>query len=194
MLFVTQFNLKKNIKKEEYENDEYLKKDFPYVLFPQLDFVTKQLILDFDYNSLERQCFAVNQILINFNYFFRFSELCKTSRSLIFSINKKSKIVRNVSSCITETFNGYKVVRHENHTQMWTIFHQIMQIWNLSDTKNIKLIISLWQIRHQPTEHLIVTIVKIPKESVMNAIIVPSSTFRKKDSTDTLKIVRAFQE
>ena len=64
---------------------------------------------------------------MNFNYFFRLSELCKTFRCLIFSNSKKKD--RNVLGFITETFNGHEVVRHENNRKMRKIFHLIHVIF-----------------------------------------------------------------
>ena len=94
-------------------------------LFSQLDLVRKALILDFDFNTFERECFLVSQILMHFNFFFRFSELHGTFRYLVFPNSEKRNIVRNVLSCITEKFNGYKIVRHKSIRKMRKIFHLI---------------------------------------------------------------------
>ena len=86
-LFVTPFDLKKSQKEENCESGEKFKKDFHDGLLLQFDLVRKQLILDFNFSTLERYCFLVNQIMINFNYIFR----CWEPRNLIF-YNSKKKI------------------------------------------------------------------------------------------------------
>lgn len=98
------FDLKKSLKKDRCKNDEELKKDLHGALFMQHYLIKKQLILDFDVNILERQCFPLNLILMNLNHLFKFSELRKIFKYLIFSDNEKNS---NVSSYITETFNDY---------------------------------------------------------------------------------------
>ena len=70
----------KSEKGDRCESDEKYKKDFHDGLFLQFDLVRKQFILDFKFNTVERQGFLVNRIMMNFNYFFRFSE----PRNLIF--------------------------------------------------------------------------------------------------------------
>ena len=50
--------------------DEKLNKDLPNGFFWQLDLVQKQLILNFDFNLLEQQYFLINQVLMNFKFFF----------------------------------------------------------------------------------------------------------------------------
>ena len=58
--FVMLFDLKKSLKKDRCKNDEELKKDLHGALFMQHYLIKKQLILDFDVNILERQCFPLN--------------------------------------------------------------------------------------------------------------------------------------
>ena len=50
--------------------DEKLNKDLPNGFFWQLDLVQKQLILNFDFDLLEQQYFLINQVLMNFKFFF----------------------------------------------------------------------------------------------------------------------------
>ena len=133
-LFVTLFDLKKI--KNKCKN--------AVCLFSQLDLVRKALILDFDYNTFEIECFLVSQILMHFNFFFRFSELHGTFRYLVFSNSEKRNIVRNVLSCITEKFNGYKIVRPKNNRKMRKIFHLIDLIFKA--TRNQKREINCLQL------------------------------------------------
>ena len=73
-------------KSKRAESDEKLKKDFHDGLQLQFDLVRKQVISDFNFSTLERQCFLVNRIMMNFKYIFRFSE----PRNLIFSNSKRN--------------------------------------------------------------------------------------------------------
>ena len=81
--------------------------------------------LNFHFLTLERQCFLVDQILMSFNYFFRFYEIRKKNKYSILSNSEKSKIFMDASSRISETFNGYKVVRYKNQRKERIILHPI---------------------------------------------------------------------
>ena len=62
---------------------------------------------------------------MNLNYFLRFYKLRKLFRYLIFSNSEKRKIISDVSSCITETLNGYKLVRNEIQRMLQNMFQPI---------------------------------------------------------------------
>lgn len=56
----------------KYENDDEAKKELPDGLFLQLDLTQKQLVLNFDFEILDKKCFFVNQTLMNYDYFLIF--------------------------------------------------------------------------------------------------------------------------
>ena len=85
---------------EKCKNGEELHKDLPGNFFLKLDLFIKYHIWKFNYDTLERECFLVNQL--NFNYFFRFYEIRKKSRYLILSNSEKSKINKDASNCKTD--------------------------------------------------------------------------------------------
>ena len=60
----------RNKKENKWENDGKLNKDLPNGFFWQLDLVQKQLILNFDFDLLKQQDFLINQVLMNFKFFF----------------------------------------------------------------------------------------------------------------------------
>ena len=66
---------------------------------------------------------------MNLNYFLRFYKLRKLFRYLIFSNSEKRKIISDVSSCITETLNRYKLVRNEIQRMLQNIFQPIDAIF-----------------------------------------------------------------
>ena len=54
-------------------------------------------------------CFDINEILIKENMFLRVYELKDKFRYLFHEDNKNKNVIRRVSSCIKETFNGFHV-------------------------------------------------------------------------------------
>ena len=71
------------------------------------------LQLSLDHQKFEKQCFRVNEILFKHGYFLRVFELKKKFYSLFTKNSEKQTIIRKVSSCITEKFNGFNIVTLE---------------------------------------------------------------------------------
>ena len=90
--------------KKEIENDE---------LFDALFSVKKKLRLDLDIQNFDNQCFSVNALLNKNGLFLRVYELKEKFRYVIKQAPEKNKVLRELSSCVIEKFNGFSVVRVE---------------------------------------------------------------------------------
>ena len=68
--------------------------------------------LDLHILNFEKQCFQINRILNKNNFFLRVFELKEKFRVLIKQDAEKN-VIRELSSCIFEKFNGFNIVRLE---------------------------------------------------------------------------------
>ena len=69
--------------------------------------------LDLDILNFEKQCFQINHILNKRNFFLRVFELKEKFRCLIKQDGERKNVIRELSSCIFEKFNGFNIVRLE---------------------------------------------------------------------------------
>ena len=58
-------------------------------------------------------CYQITMILAKFGYFLRVYELKKKYRHLFMKKPDQQKIVKQLSSCLTEKYNGFTVIRIE---------------------------------------------------------------------------------
>ena len=77
----------------------------------QLEEVKFKFILDLQ--KFNNPCFEINLILSKRNYFLRIFELKDKYRQLSMKEPKKQKIVRQLSSCLIEKYNGFQVISIE---------------------------------------------------------------------------------
>ena len=100
--------------KKDVCSDEYnLKNDVGFDLYNKLIEIKPFFFLDFDYSNFGR------------TYFFRIFELRDKFRYLTHDSAIQKNIIRNVSSCIIEKFNGIDVVRVENERSIRKKFSPI---------------------------------------------------------------------
>ena len=69
--------------------------------------------LDLDILNFENQCLKINQILNKNNLFLRVFELKEKFRCLTKQDSEKKNLIRDLSACIIEMFNGFNIVRIE---------------------------------------------------------------------------------
>ena len=110
ILFALRYNLKGKV--EECEDDE-IKEDIGSELFHEIYLLKNMMKLDLDILNFENQCFKINQILHKNKFFLRLFELKEKFRCLIKQDSEKKNILRDLSSCIIEKFNGFNIVRIE---------------------------------------------------------------------------------
>ena len=88
------------------------KNEFEYLidekLIDQLDEEKYKVILDF--KKFNNNCYEINYLLSKYNYFLRVIELKSKFRYLTMKDQKKKKIFRKISSCLTEKYNGFQAI------------------------------------------------------------------------------------
>ena len=95
------------------DNDEQIKVDIGAEIFGEIYTLKNMLKLDLDILNLENRCLKINQILNKNNLFLRVFELKQKFHCLIKQDPEKKNIVRELSACIIEKFNGFNIVRIE---------------------------------------------------------------------------------
>ena len=83
-------------------------KDAIETLFDKIDRGKFDLVLD--NQKFNQQCLDINQILIKEGYFLRLYLLRNKFRELRLKNSKEQKIVRQLSRCIQEKFDGFNIV------------------------------------------------------------------------------------
>ena len=66
-----------------------------------------------DLQKFNNICYEINLILSKHNYFLRIFELKNKYRQLLTKEPKKQNIVRQLSSCLIEKYNGFQVISIE---------------------------------------------------------------------------------
>ena len=93
--------------------DEQIKVDIGAEIFDEIYTLKIMMKLDLDILNFENQCLKVNQILNKNNLFLRVFELKEKFRCLIKQDSEKKNLIRDLSACIIEKFNGFNIVRTE---------------------------------------------------------------------------------
>ena len=81
-------------------------------LFDKL-YKNEKLELVLDYQKFNANCHEINSLLAKNGYFLRIFELRKKFRYLSLKNPKKQTIVRQLSSCINEKYNGFHMISIE---------------------------------------------------------------------------------
>ena len=69
--------------------------------------------LKIDLQKFNNDCYEINCLLSDFNYFLRVFELKNKFRQMIIKQPKKTNVFRQLSSCINEKYNGYQTISIE---------------------------------------------------------------------------------
>ena len=94
-------------KKTDFCAEKEMEKEIGSSLYLQIQAIKDICILDLNYNNFEEMCYRVNDILITEKMFLRVYEI-KDNYRYLFQENKDSKkVLRSLSSCIKEKFNGF---------------------------------------------------------------------------------------
>ena len=107
-MFATKMNLKKIIEKN---------------LLNQLDEEKYEFILDLQ--KFNNNCYEINCFLLNHKLFLRVFELRSKFRYLTVKNPKKQNIIRQLSSCIAEKYNGFQTISTEFATKTRKKFQTI---------------------------------------------------------------------
>ena len=116
ILYAIRFYL--NEKSDSCKNDDEIKTDIGVELFDNLNQIKENLRLDLDIINFENQCFEINRILTKNKMFLKVYELKEKFHALIQQCPDKKNVIRDISSCIREKFNGFNIVRVEFEKQI----------------------------------------------------------------------------
>ena len=93
--------------------DEQIKVDIGAEIFDEIYTLKNMMRLDLDNLNFENQSLKINQILNKNNLFLRVFELKEKFHCLIKQDSEKKNLIRDLSTCIIEKFNGFNIVRIE---------------------------------------------------------------------------------
>ena len=128
ILYAIQYQLRN--KKNECQNDDELKKDIDNDKSYDALFAAKdKLRLDLDIQNFENQCFSVNTLLNKYGLFLRVYKLKDKFRYLIKQDSEKKTVLRELSSCTIEKFNGFNIVPVEFSKRLRQPFHPVNVIY-----------------------------------------------------------------
>ena len=108
ILYAVRYHLTKKINTAA---DEQIKVDIGAEIFDEILPLKNFLKLNLDIFTFENQCYVVNQILNKNNLFLRIFELKNKFRYITQTNTDKKNIIREISTCIIEKFNGFNIVR-----------------------------------------------------------------------------------
>ena len=108
------------------ETDDQLRQDIESdKLYEALSKAKLDLRLDLDLQNLENQCYFANSLLNENNLFLRVYELKDKFRYLIKQESEKEKILRELSACVVEKFNGFNIVRAAFDKKLRRLFRPV---------------------------------------------------------------------
>ena len=102
--------------KTEFCSVDELKESIDNNSFVQLN--NKKIDMVFDYQKFNSQCHEINLLLAKYGYFLRVFELKGKFHHLTLKIPKKQNIVRQLSSCINEKYNGFYLISIEYNKKL----------------------------------------------------------------------------
>ena len=94
------------------------------------------LKLDLKISSFEDQCYVINHILNKNNLFLRVYEQKEKFRYITNTKKDKKKIIREISSCVKEKFNGFIIVRVDFDQEIQKDFSPIDIVYKPVKTEN----------------------------------------------------------
>ena len=116
-------------KTTQYDNEQLKKEIDNKDLFNLLSAIKETLELDLDIQNFDNQYFAVNSILNKHNLLLRVYELKDKFHGLNLRNSDKNNILKEVSSCLTEKFNGFRIVATEQEKKIRKKFRLVNIIY-----------------------------------------------------------------
>ena len=110
ILFAIRYQLPEKV---ESCDDEQLKNDIGAEIFDEIYLLKNMMRLNLDILHFESQCLKINQILNRNNLLLHVFEFKEKFYCLIKQDSEGKNIIRDLSSCIIEKFNGSNIVRIE---------------------------------------------------------------------------------
>ena len=121
----------KKKEKKDLVSEDCLKEDIRASFYNNLVELKPILILDLNYANFEKTCYDTNDLLMKNGYFLRIYELKEIFRYITHDNPKKKNIIRKVSSCIKQKFNGFNIVisQSKNNMKQLNAFFLLKFIW-----------------------------------------------------------------
>ena len=95
--------------------------------------------LELDNHKFNLQCMKINDILVDSSYFLRVYKFRKIFRHLSLKNPKKQTVVRQLSSCIHEKFNGFNIISNEHSKKSRKKFKPIDIIFKPVEKPNAEI-------------------------------------------------------
>ena len=99
-------------------DESELRSDVSVEIFDEINNLKDKLKLNLEILNFENQCFQINRILVEKHLLLRVYEIKDKFCYLIKEDYEKKKVIRDLSSCITERFNGFNIVKLELDRQL----------------------------------------------------------------------------
>ena len=104
LLFAIKFNKTNDF---DYYEEDQLKEKIGEDLYLNLEQKKDICVLNLNKNDFDDMCFEINEILIKEKLFLRVYELKDKFPHIFHDNNKKKEVIRKVSACVKEKFNGF---------------------------------------------------------------------------------------
>ena len=111
ILYTVRYFLTQKI--ETCTNEDEIRLDVTAEIFDKIYLLKGNMRLDLDFLNFEKQCFQINHILNKNIFFSRVFELKEKCCCFIQQDAERKNVIRELSSCIFEKFNGFNIVRLE---------------------------------------------------------------------------------
>ena len=96
--------------------------------------IKDDLTLNLNLDTFNNQCYKINEILTEKNFFLR---LCEKRKKIQYLICKppsgKNTVIRAVSSCVIDRYNGYDIVKMEQRDCIRHVFKPINIVYDPVD-------------------------------------------------------------
>ena len=90
-----------------------LQECFGTVFLNKIYDIKDDLMVDNVLENFERKCHFLNKILFEKNLFLRVYELRKKLKYLFKNGHEKNELLKEISSCVEQCFNGFHIIYHE---------------------------------------------------------------------------------
>ena len=186
IFYAVRFN---NEQKTEFCSSETLKESIDSNLF--IHHNQEKLNISLDYQKLNSQWHEINMTLAKYGYFLRVLELKSKFRHLTLKTPKNQNIVRQLSSCINEKYNGFHVISIEYSKKLRTKFKPINIIYKPTKSPEKEVLrFSTNDIPKSYTNLVELLVIKYPTGLRLNVVILASFLQEQISKKDTLKLHR----
>ena len=136
-----------------------------------------------DLQKFSNICYEINLILLKYNYFLRIFEVKDKYRQLSMKEPKKQNIVRQISSCLIEKYNGFQVILIEfDRKQKKKSLSPLISFKNLPNIQILNLLVIIQMILQKPTQIFTQLEIKQNLLSVVTKVTIAGNFFKTRDT------------